>query len=309
LKNGIMITDTLGYQLGFMDGDKIVSVDDQPVYYYDELVPKILSAKSVVIERQGERKTLLLPVNFIEQLIDNKGKNIFTVPFYPVVGKVQENSTAEKVGIEINDRFLAVNGKSTLFFSDLKNALKESAGQDANFTVLRGKDTLQIVAQISHEGTLGFYPLAGALDKEQGGLYTMETRTYGFFEAFPAGVGLAMEKLNYYVDQFKLMLNPQTGAYKGLGGFGTLTKIYSPQWDWQHFWSVTAFLSLVLAFMNLLPIPGLDGGYVMFILYEMLTGRKVNEKVMEVATTIGLVLLLVLMFYANGMDIVRGLTD
>src|SRR5690606_27257428 len=123
--------------------------------------------------------------------------------------------------------------------------------------------------------------------------------------SFPAGVGMALDKLNFYVQQFKLILNPKTGAYKGLGGFDSMRKIYAPEWDWQHFWSVTAFLSIVLAFMNLLPIPGIDGGYVVFTLIEMVTGRKVNEKVMEIATTVGLVLLLALMLYANGMDIFR----
>ena len=114
-----------------------------------------------------------------------------------------------------------------------------------------------------------------------------------------------MEKLDFYVKQFKLIFNPKTGAYKGLGGFDSIRKIYPKEWDWQHFWSVTAFLSIILAFMNLLPIPGLDGGYVVFTLFEMVTGRKVSEKVMEVATTVGLVLLLILMLYANGMDVVR----
>ena len=125
---------------------------------------------------------------------------------------------------------------------------------------------------------------------------------YGFFAAFPAGVRKSGEKLRAYIDQFKLILNPKTGAYKGVGGFKSMGSIFPTSWSWEAFWNITAFLSIVLAFMNLLPIPALDGGHVMFTLYEMVSGRKPNEKFLEYAQMVGMILLLGLMLYANGND-------
>ncbi|NCP45191.1 MAG: RIP metalloprotease RseP, partial [Flavobacteriales bacterium] len=135
------------------------------------------------------------------------------------------------------------------------------------------------------------------LEKE--GIYNTKTVHYSFFAAFPRGIAIAKEKLVNYYKQFKLMLNPETGAYKAMGGFATISKLFGTEWVWQNFWEKTAWISLVLAFMNLLPIPALDGGHVMFLLYEMITGRKPNEKIMEYAQVAGMVLLLLLMIYAN----------
>jgi regulator of sigma E protease len=134
------------------------------------------------------------------------------------------------------------------------------------------------------------------------GLFKVEHLSYGFFESFPAGVKKTFTKLGDYIEQFKLILRPETGAYKGVGGFKSMGSIFPPYWDWEHFWNITAFFSIVLAFMNLLPIPALDGGHVLFTLIEMITGRKPNEKFLEYAQIVGMVLLLGLMIYANGND-------
>jgi regulator of sigma E protease len=133
----------------------------------------------------------------------------------------------------------------------------------------------------------------------------MEVKKYTFFQALPAGMIMAKDKIGQYLGQFKLIFNPKTGAYKGVGGFDSMRKIFPEEWHWQSFWNITAFISLALAVMNLLPIPGLDGGYVMFTLWEMITGRKPNEKFMEIVTTIGLVLLLILMVAVNANDILK----
>jgi regulator of sigma E protease len=307
LKAGITVADSLAYKLGFQDGDRIISVNGKNLHYYDEVMPALLYGETVVVERAGQQQTLNLPVNFVEQLIDNKARQLFILPMPTIVGKVTKGSNAEKAGLKSEDRMLAVNGTATPFFGDFKKSLSALKGQPAQLTVLRDGKEIIVPVTVNDTGALGF--MRGGPDKieefEKLGIYKLETRNYSFFESFPAGVGMAMDKLNFYVQQFKLILNPKTGAYKGVGGFDSMRKIYAPEWDWQHFWTVTAFLSIVLAFMNLLPIPGLDGGYVVFTLIEMITGRKVNEKVMEVATTIGLVLLLALMVYANGMDIFR----
>ena len=130
-------------------------------------------------------------------------------------------------------------------------------------------------------------------------------KNYGFFESIPAGYNKTIEELTFYIDQFAIMLIPETGAYKHLGGFGAIGGLFSKKWDWHHFWSMTAFLSIILAFMNVLPIPALDGGHVMFLLYEMVAGKPAPQKVMEYAQAVGMIILLTLVVYANGMDIIR----
>jgi len=303
--SGISIVDSLAYNLGFKDGDKIVSVNGKELKYFDEVMPEMIYAKTVVVNREGSNKTLVLPENFIEQLIDNKGRQLFFIPLPSIVDETAKDSEADKIGLKHKDQLIAIDGTPTPQHKDVKAALEARKSQDIQLTILRENKELNLNAHVSDSGTLGFQALTSLEELQKMGIYKFETKSFGFFESFPAGVRLGMEKLDFYVQQFKLILNPKTGAYKGLGGFDSIRKIYPQEWDWNHFWSVTAFLSLILAFMNLLPIPGLDGGYVMFTLFEMVSGRKVNEKVMEVATTVGLVLLLILMLYANGMDVVR----
>ena len=140
---------------------------------------------------------------------------------------------------------------------------------------------------------------------EQYGVYDYSSQNYGLIASIPAGINKAISKLNFYIDQFKLILNPETGAYKGLGGFASIAKLFPPTWIWQEFWETTAFLSIILAFMNILPIPALDGGHVMFLTYEIITGRKPHDKAMEYAQIVGIILLLGLMVFANVNDIVR----
>ncbi|WP_118950094.1 RIP metalloprotease RseP [Taibaiella helva] len=308
LKNGIDVSDSLAYKLGFQDGDKIVAINGEKLKYYDDLMLSLFRPDAVVeIERKGEAKTINIPVNFAEQLINTKGGRLFAIPMPAIVDSLLPVGGARTAGMKHGDRILAVNGVQTPSWNTTRTAFQENKGKIVQLTILRDGSNLTLPVQLSDTGTAGFsqWRPENIEEGQKMGFYKVEHTSYGFFQAFPAGVGLAIDKLNAYVQQFRLILNPKTGAYKGLGGFDSMRKIYAPEWDWQHFWLVTAFLSIVLAFMNLLPIPGLDGGYVVFTLIEMITGRKVNEKVVEVATTIGLVLLLGLMLYANGMDVFR----
>lgn len=308
LKNGIAITDSLAYKLGLRDGDQVLSVNGEKINYYDEIMPALFQLNTKVdVQRDGKTVTLVFPVNFAEQLIENKRMQLFSIPLPAIIDSIMPTGTALKAGFKKEDKITAVNGVSTPFYQHVSTAIKAAKGRLLTITVERHNEAIDIPVMVSDSGNIGIgFKIPGSYaEGESMGIYKLEHKQYGFFEAFPAGVKMAVNKLNFYVQQFKLILSPQTGAYKGVGGFDSMRKIYAPEWDWQHFWTVTAFLSIVLAFMNLLPIPGLDGGYVVFTLIEMITGRKVNERVMEVATTIGLVLLLALMLYANGMDVLR----
>jgi regulator of sigma E protease len=168
----------------------------------------------------------------------------------------------------------------------------------------RGGQQISMVWPLDSNGVVSGMKLIGKPESlDSAGVYNYEVKKYGFFAAFPAGVSMGLDKLGWYIDQFKKILTPSTGAYKGLGGFKAMAGVFDGnEWDWERFWTMTALFSIILAFMNLLPIPGLDGGHVMFTLGEMITGRKPNEKFLEYAQLAGMVILLALMLYANGND-------
>lgn len=307
-QGGISVVDSIAYDLGFQDGDKLLAFDGKPVTYFSNLMADLITAKTATIERGGNQQTINLPDNLIEQFIDSKTQNaIFSIPLPVIVGKVEKGSGAEQAGIKPKDKLTAAAGIPVNSMQEIRKIIKQQhPGATIDITVQRASETFTLPVSVSDSGTIGFLPVIPVNTRDFAQLgYKLETREYGFFEAFPAGVVMAYDKLASYVKQVKMMLNPSTGAYKGLGGFVSMAKIYGTDWDWVRFWNITATLSLILAFMNILPIPGLDGGYVVFTLIEMITGRKVNEKVLEAATTVGLVLLLILMVYANGNDIFR----
>lgn len=306
VKNGIWVADSIILKLGFQNGDKIVSVNGSPINYFEEIQPKVLiGGRKVVVDRNGERKELDLPIDLVDKIITRKDKKRVLImerlPAY--VGEYKKNDTAygKMAGLLPMDRIVAVNDQPVTFFDEVNEVGSKNKNGQVKITVLRGSDTLSLVNKVNEYGRL---ELAFLKDEQYDslGVYEVVTKKYGFFAAFPAGVAKAGEKLRFYIDNFKLILNPKTGAYKGVGGFKAMGSIFPTYWSWEAFWSITAFLSIILAFMNLLPIPALDGGHVMFTLYEMITRRKPNEKFLEYAQIAGMVLLLGLMLYANGND-------
>ncbi len=210
-----------------------------------------------------------------------------------------EDSPAEKAGLQSGDQILAIDGIETPFFQDVVSYLQKNKNKEVKLTVNREGHNVELFATTSENGTIGFANTP--LDKQ----LAFETRKYGFFESLPAGAQKTYDSFVSYLQQMKLIFMPETGAYKSLGGFLTIGKAFSPQWDWQHFWSFTAFLSIILAIMNLLPIPALDGGHVLFLLVEIISGKKPREKFLEYAQIVGIILLLALMILANGNDILK----
>jgi len=301
VKYGIQCSE-LAEEVGFRNGDKILTIDG--VYYENFAdIPEaiiISGASEVLVERKGETIQIPIPLNIVEQFIEKKGQSGFIGVAYPYVAhKFVKGSAAEAAGVREGDQFIAVNGDEALYFPDYIKRLPGLAGQEITISVLRGLDTLHFDMTLSEKGRMGVYALSPTE------LITYDRKEYGFFESFPAGTSMAMDKLDSYVQQVKLMLNPETGAWKGLGGFITIGKNFSPVWDWRSFWNFTAFLSIILAFMNMLPIPALDGGHVMFLLGEMITGRKPSDKLLEYAQIVGFFILIGLLLFANGNDIIR----
>jgi regulator of sigma E protease len=292
--------------VGMRNGDVILTIDDEPISDFERLKRKGLLGNKMTVQRDGKKVKLEIPVNLIGKLVENKKKKgAFIEPRKPaIVYYVDDTSKVYKAGLRKNDVVLAIDSTRFQFFDELQNELEKNKNKTVSLAVLRNGQEVNFPVEISKEGKLGFVPYG--IDYEQMdslGWLKLNVTKYGFFEAFPAGVKKTGVELQFYIDQFKKILNPKTESYKAVGGFKSMGSIFPDQgWDWESFWRITAFLSIVLAFMNLLPIPALDGGHVMFTLYEMITGRKPNEKFMEYAQVAGMILLLGLMLYANGND-------
>ena len=306
VKDGIWITDSLMHEIGLNNGDKIIAVNGDTVHYFDDLPAKIILGKQIAFLRDGKVQTITLPPNMIEQLVEKKGKrSTLLMPRIPViVGSLDDKNSVniKKAGLKPFDKIVAIDSVTVAFFDEVAPILNTKKGDSVTLSIVRNQQTFQTKTLVDTAGKLGFY----VMNQDQAdslGILKQETKEYGFLASFPAGVQKTGEKLNFYIQQFKMILNPQTGAYKGLGGFKTMASIFPRTgWDWQAFWNITAFFSIILAFMNLLPIPALDGGHVLFTLIEMVSGRKPSDKFLEYAQIAGMVILFALMLFANGND-------
>lgn len=305
LTNGVWIVDTVVNEVGLQNGDKILEVNNEPVQYFDKINASLMLGDHMTIERNGEKMDLAIPTNFIEKIVEKGRRSILLMPRVPcIIGEIGEGTAAAASGLKTGDRIIGIDSTEIRFFDQVKPSIINKAGDSVMLTVLRDGEKLTIATKINKDTSIGFFPTIMSMDEmEAEGLYAFEHRNYSFFASFPAGVRKANEKLGDYVSQFKKILNPSTGAYKGLGGFKSMGSIFPKYgWDWEAFWNITAFFSIVLAFMNLLPIPALDGGHVIFTIYEMITRRKPNEKFLEYAQIVGMVILFGLMIYANAND-------
>ena len=299
---GIVVGNSLVYDAGFRNGDKILAVNgEMPESFKDLNINILLNEPSLVkLDRAGQIMEVAIPVGFSEKIIALDEPVLFMPALPAIVDSVMNDSPAQKAGLQKGDRLIGVNDQSFLFFGELPAILDANKDKDAVIRVLRGADTLALNTHIGDDGKLGFYNV----DPKK--LLNFETQKYGFFESFPAGIAEGATTLGNYVKQFKLVFTKE--GSKKVGGFGAIASQFDTGWDWQRFWNITAFLSIALAFMNILPIPAPDGGHVMFLLYEIITGRKPNEKVMEKAQLVGMVLLLSLLVFANGNDIYKWIS-
>ncbi len=304
LKGGLEIVNPVLKESGLKTGDKILRVDGKEIKYANEVDAKLITAKTVTVERNGTQKIIQFPVDFISKLIDNKTKQLTSLRFPFIVEKTAPGSPNKDV-LKKGDQLLKINGEEAEYYDQAKNILQQNKGKTVEAVVLReGKET-PLNLKISDEGRLEVHYLGDFKEFEKRGYLKIETKNYSFLEAIPAGIKRAKETLLSYIDQLKMIFNPKTGAYKGVGGFITIAKIFPDSWNWVQFWTITAFLSIMLAVLNILPIPALDGGHAMFTVYEMVTRRKPNEKFMEYAQIAGFVLLLGLVILANGNDILK----
>jgi len=286
--------------IGFEQGDKVLSVNNAPLDAAMEVNKWLFlrNAESVTVARaNGDVETLSIPEGFGKQLFAS-GEMFPLIPLMPaIIDNVTENSPAAAAGILPNDRIVAINDDAVVSVQHVRRALEERNGDEVKLTVLRNGESHQLTSKIAADGILGIYftdtrPQTTAL-------------SYSAAESIKQGFAYGYWTLYDYIAQFKFVFTKK-GASQ-LGGFGTIASLFPAKWNWRVFWERTALISIILAFMNVLPIPALDGGHVVFLTYEMLTGRKPHQKVLEYAQMLGIILLLALFVYANGNDIYRFL--
>jgi regulator of sigma E protease len=300
-KYGISV-DSLGYEFGLRDGDKILAVDGKYIEAFQEIPMQIIleKAKTIEVERDGKDTTIVLPDDALTKLLSKQDAGFisYRTPF--VVADVMENSAALAGGLLPGDAIIGINDLSTPYYQDFVKNIKQFKNQDINVVVVRSGDTLALAMHLPEEGVIGAYCQTYLTD-----YFELETKEYTFLEAIPAGFRKTGKELGDYWKQVKLIFSPKTKAYESVGGFISIGKIFPDQWIWSIFWRMTAFLSIALAVMNILPIPALDGGHILFLLVEIITRRKPSDKFMEVAETVGLIIVLGLVILANGNDIIR----
>lgn len=283
--------------IGFQNGDIPLTADGATLdFMSSETLQKIVEAREVEVLRGTDTVSIAIPQDFMLRLID-KEEQFATYRIPPVVYEAADHTGAQQAGLQKGDRIESINGKTTPSLDELHQVLANY--RDTTVTVAFLRNGVQHSTQVKTDsvGALGI--LISPLSES----YEVVTEHYGFWESFPKGIELGVDKLTSYVSSMKYVFTKE-GA-QSLGGFGAIGSIFPEQWNWEAFWSMTAFLSVILAFMNILPIPALDGGHVLFLLYEVITRRKPNDKFMEYAQMCGMIFLLLLLVYANGNDIFR----
>ncbi|MCT4664470.1 MAG: RIP metalloprotease RseP [Flavobacteriales bacterium] len=305
LKDGVWVTNTdLGDKLGIKSGDKISKIDDKEIVSFQSIYQEILVGESITIDRYGEEITQQIPEDFINSLIESEERKMFLYARVPYMIRAISKESANIEVLKPKDRIISIGNIPIDYYDQALEIQAKFKGQTTGAIVERDGKREQIQLAISDEGKLGvqaIIPEPGDLSKL--GIVEVDHVKYGFFEAIPAGITMTYDQFMKQVKSFKKILNPSTGAYKGLGGVISMGKLFPDSWDWLRFWRITGLLSVMLAFLNLLPIPALDGGHIVFTTYEMITGRKPHQKVLEVAQYAGIIILLSLMLFANGKDI------
>lgn len=304
-KYGIAVSK-LGKDMGLQDGDHVLSVNGKALTEFgDNQVRRevvINNARSMEIERDGKKQTLAIDPKFVQILssYESKDMGLYTVRMPFTIGLVAKKTPAEKAGFKVKDKVIAVNGEPTPYYHLFSQKVLPQKNKKIDITVVRNqKDTLTLPVTTTEEGKIGVASFEPAY------YFKVERKEYSLGQALPMGVQKGVGFLGDQMKAFGQMFRGKIKASESLGGFASIATMFGDVWDWERFWRMTAVLSLILAFMNLLPIPALDGGHVMFLLFEIVSGRKPSDKFMEYATIVGFVIVIGLVLFANGLDIFR----
>lgn len=300
VKAGMDYSETF-HNVGFQDGDILLKADDTELERFGEdCFRRVLNAQTVTVLRGGVKTVIPIPEDMAQRVMrDKKGFASYRFPMVVrELGKTESGeSPAAVAGLQPGDSIVSINGIVTPSFYEVGEVLAQNKDKDVLVGFYRAGIPQTLTLHTDTAGKMGIYSVS-PFD-----MYQTVTRKYGFFESFPAGVMLGVNTLKGYVSDMKYVFTKEGAS--SLGGFGTIGSLFPAEWDWHSFWMKTAFLSIILAFMNILPIPALDGGHVMFLLYEVIARRKPSDKFLEYAQVTGMFLLFALLIYANGNDIFR----
>lgn len=284
-------------ELGFADGDKIISIGGEPIEDFADIMTSLLieSDKTTIVERGGQHRVIEIPVQSVMELSEQTD---FLTPRLPFeVASVAEGMGAESAGVMVGDKVVGINGNDARFYDQIAPILSSFAGDTVTLNLMNGSELREVRVAVNSKGQIGV-----GLSSES---IPVRVQNYNLWQAIPRGGERVVEEMSDYWKQLKMIVRPQTEMYKAIGGPIAIGGIFPGQWNWLNFWKITALLSVVLAIMNVLPIPALDGGHALFILIEMITGRRPSDKLLIVAQAIGMGLLFLLMFYATFNDIAR----
>ena len=296
IKAGMEFSETF-LNVGFRDGDILLRADEVELERFGEdCFRSVLNAKTVTVLRDGVETEITIPEDMAQRVMRDK-KGFANIRYPMVVHEVNPGSPASVAGLQPNDSIVSINGVVTPTFFEVAEQLDQNKDKDVTVGLYRAGISQAVILHTDTAGLMGFYT------KTPFQVYPTVTREYSFLEAFPAGIMLGVNTLKGYVSDMKYVFTKEGAS--SLGGFGTIANLFPEVWDWSYFWKMTAFLSIMLAFMNILPIPALDGGHVMFLLYEVITRRKPSDKFLEYAQVAGMIILFALLIYANGNDLVR----
>lgn len=300
-KYGI-VADSLAQTVGLRDGDLIVKLDTTTLKDINNIRGQIVvkEVKSLTVKRGDSTLVLNLPDDLIRKLNTRSAGSFTSIRAPFIVKKFGKSSNSEKAGMLPNDQIIGINNNETNYFHEVQKAIRDRKNETVQVKILRGNDTLTKSVLLDEDGKFGIQ----YKNLEDLGFKT-QTEEYNFFEAIPAGFKECWTTLGRYVTGLRQLFTGKAKASESLGSVISIGGIYPPFWDWQTFWSLTAIFSIILAFMNILPIPGLDGGHALFTLAEMVSGRKPSDKFLEYAQMVGMVLLMGLMAYALGLDVWR----
>ncbi|WP_079512476.1 RIP metalloprotease RseP [Maribacter arcticus] len=309
LKDGVWVTDTtLGDALGVKTGDRFVAIDGKEVENLQTIPYELVYGEKFTIERDGSNIDKEVPVDFIETISENRDQAQFIKPRLPfVISQIPAESQNVASGFEPGDVLTSISGTQVAYQDQVFPILESKKGLTIDVIVNRKGTEIPLKAKISEDAKFGLMIGLTTTDAEEQGYLKIKTTDYTFLESIPAGWNKGVKTLTDYIKGMKKIFNPDTGAYKEVGGFAAIGGMFPDTWNWPAFWATTAFISIILAFMNILPIPALDGGHVMFLLYEMVTGRKPSDKFLEYAQITGFFILIALLLFANGNDVYKWL--
>ena len=305
IQGGVLITNPIFTEIGFKTGDKIIEADGKQIMTYPDLRKSIIGTETYTVDRDGELIEINMPFDFLGQLSISNDNSTFELRAPYIIQSVSDTSLNKNYDLQQGDIIVSINDQEIKYFDQSIPILDANRNQTVNVEISRNSVTYNKMLNVDADGKLGLYTGASRIDMANLGYLELVNKSYSFAESIIKGSQNFISFFDSYLDQIAAIFNPSTGAYKGLGGFIAIGNIFPGTWDWQNFWGVTAFLSIMLGVLNVLPIPLLDGGHAVFLIYEMITGRKPSDKFIETVSIAGLAILLLLVIYANGNDIYK----